>query len=100
MLMPSFPGIPIAQAASAGDELQGSMKHAGVESVRESLVHVADFPEFVFDPARFDFFLVPAERGRRRIVFDESLESSLGGEHPALNREMNSLEARGVDEAC
>src|ERR1700747_348964 len=63
LLIASLGGITVAQAASAGKHLQGDVKHAGVKSVFESLVHVADFPKFVFDPASFDFFLECADRG-------------------------------------
>ena len=34
-----------------------ALNHAAPESVLEALMEVADLPEFVFDPARFDSLL-------------------------------------------
>ena len=65
----------------------------------ESLVQVAHLPEFFFDPARFDFLLELAQHRRRRIVFLQRFKGRLRGEHPALDRQMNSLEPRRIQEA-
>ncbi len=94
-----FCRIAVAQAAAASDHLQRGVEHAGVESVFKTLVHVAHFPELFFDPAGFDFFLKLAEHRGRRIIFLQRFESRLGSEHAALDREMNALESRRVQEA-
>src|SRR5258708_32740523 len=91
--------IAIADAASAGYELQGSVEHSRVKALLESLMHVADFPEFLFDPTGFDFFLVRAERGGGGILFLQSFEGGLSGEHAALDGEVNPLQSGGVQEA-
>src|SRR5580693_4506309 len=59
---------------------------------------VANFPKLVFNPAGFDFLLEAAERSGGRIVFLKRFESGFSREHSALNRQMNSLEALGVEE--
>ena len=56
--------IAVAQAAPAGNHLQPGVEHAGVESVLESLVHVANFPELFLDPGGFDFLLKLAQSRR------------------------------------
>ena len=89
-------GIAVAQAAAAGDHLQPGVEHARKHAVLESLMQVANFPEFVFDPAGFDFLLETCQRRRRRIVFFQRFESGFGGEHAALDREMNSFQPRGI----
>src|SRR5271155_4143254 len=97
--MSGFCGVTIAQAASTGNKLKRRVENSGVETVFESLVHVADFPEFVFDPARFHSFLIRAQGLGRRIILPKCFECSLGRQHAALDREMNALEARRVQEA-
>src|SRR5260370_40112379 len=97
--MSSLSGIPVAQTMSSRDQLQRSVEHASVESVLESLVHVADFPQFVFDPAGLDLFLVRAQSRGGRILLAQSFERGLCGKHRAFDRKMNSLYPRRVDEA-
>src|SRR5260370_8421992 len=97
--MSGLSGIPVVQTVSSRNQLQRSVEHASVESVLESLVHVADFPEFVFDPAGLDFFLVLAQSRGRRIVLPQRFEPGLCGKHATLDRKMNSLEPRRIDEA-
>ena len=41
------------QAATAGDLLQRRVKQPAKQAVFESLMEVANLPEFVFDPAGF-----------------------------------------------
>src|ERR1700680_2499693 len=65
----------------------------------ESLMEVADLPKLVFDPAGFDSLLESAQRGGRRIIFQQRLESSFCCEHAALNRQMNSLQPLRIEEA-
>src|SRR5271156_211680 len=61
-------------------------------------MEVADFPKLFFDPAGFDLLLEAAQHGRRGIIFLQRLESGFGGQHAALDRQMNSLEALRVEE--
>src|SRR6202451_1435486 len=95
--MARSPGIPVAQAAAAGELLYSGVEQAREESVFESLVEVADLPKLIFDPAGFDFLLETAQRGGRRIIFLQRVEGSFGSQHPALDRQMNSLEALRVE---
>ncbi len=45
------------------------------------------------------FFWILVQRGGGRIIFLQRFECGFGGEHAALDGEMNALEARGVHEA-
>src|SRR6266404_4572025 len=98
--MAGLRGIAVSQAASPGDHLQSGMQHARKHSVFESLMQVTHFPQFFFDPARLNVLLELAECRSRRIIFLQGLESRLGRKHSALDCEMNSLESRGIEEAC
>src|ERR1700730_11751260 len=91
VLMSSLSGIPVVQTASSRNQLQRGVEHASVESVLESLVRVADLPEFVFDPAGVDLFLVLAQSRGGRIVLPQSFERGLCGKHATFDRKMNSL---------
>ena len=75
------------------------MNHAVPETVFESLVEVANFPQFIFDPARFDFLLQSAEGCCREIIILERFERSLRRQHSALDREMNPLQPLRVQES-
>src|SRR2546428_9539665 len=99
MLMSSLSGMPVVQTVSSRNKLQRSVEHASVESVLESLVHVAGFPEFVLDPAALDFFLVLAQSRGGGIALAQSFERGLCGKHATLDRKMNSLQPRRVDAA-
>src|ERR1700726_3485043 len=98
--MDGFPAIAIAQGAAAGDHLQSRVEYSSVKPLLKSLVHVADFPELVFDPTGFDFLLIRSESCYRRIIFLQRFECSLGGQHAALDCKVNALEARGIQESC
>ncbi len=65
----------------------------------EALMKVADLPELVLDPARFHSLLKIAERRGREIIFLQRFERSLGGQHAALDGEMNSLQPLRIQEA-
>src|SRR3977135_958667 len=97
--MSSLSGIPVSQTATSRNQLQRGVEHASVESVLESLVHVADLPEFVFDPAGVDFFPVLTQSRGGRIALLQSFERGLCGKHATLDRQMNSLYRAGVEEA-
>ena len=56
--------IPIPQPATARDHLQCGVEHTGKHAMLKSLMQVTNFPEFFFDPARFDFLLKLAEHRR------------------------------------
>src|ERR1700730_2085595 len=45
-------GIAVAQTAAACELLQAGVDHAAPESMLEALMKIADFPEFIFDPAQ------------------------------------------------
>ena len=83
--------VAVAHAASAGDLLDSGVDHAAPEAMFEALMEVANFPQFVFDPAVFNFLLIRAKRGSREIIFLQSFECSFGGQHSALDRQMNSF---------
>src|SRR5215472_6090515 len=99
VLVPSVSGIAVPQAAAAGELLQARMEHPCTESFFESLVEVAHLPEFGLDPAGIDSVLELTERGDRRIVLAESFEGGFRGQHSALDREMDSLQALRIEEA-
>ena len=90
--------VAIAQAASAGNHLQPGVEYPGEHAVLKSLMQVADFPELFLDPAGFDFLLIVAEHRCGEIIFLQSLKRSLGREHPALDRQVNSLQPRRIQE--
>src|SRR5438445_10599502 len=93
MLMSSLSGIPVVQTVSSRNKLQRSVEHASLESVLESLVHVADFPEFVLDPAALDFFLVLAQSRRGGLALTQGFKRALCGTHATRARKNNSLHA-------
>ena len=60
---------------------------------------VADLPEFVLDPARFHSLLKIAQRGGGEIIFLQRLECSFGGEHAALDGQMNAFQPLRIQKA-
>ena len=87
------------ETAAARDLLESGVEHAGAESVLESLMEVANLPEFVFDPAGLDFRLECRERRGGEVIFHQRVEGGFGGEHAALDGEMNAFEALRVEES-
>ena len=61
--------IAVVEAASSGELLQAGVEHSCEKSMLESLMEVADLPEFIFDPAGFDFFLVLRRAWRQSSRF-------------------------------
>ena len=99
MLVSGSGWIAVAQAASAGELLQPGVDHSAPESMLEALMEVADLPEFVLDPARFHSLLKITERGGREIIFLQRLERGFGGQHAALDGQMNALQPLRIQEA-
>src|SRR5579872_2476678 len=99
VLMTGGSRIPIAQAATSGELLNSCMEQACEESMLESLMKVANFPKFVFDPTGFNLLLKAAQHSSGKIIFLQRLESGLRGQHTALDRQMNAFEALRVEEA-
>jgi len=64
---------------------------AGKLAVREALMEVADFPQFFFDVAIFDFGLESAERFGGSIAGFERFEGGFGGKHSTFYREVNAF---------
>src|SRR5882757_7363758 len=81
----------IDEAASASNLLKCSVDEAGKLAVREALMEVADFPQFFFDVAIFDFGLEGSERFGGCISGFERFESGFGREHSTLYREVNTF---------
>src|ERR1700757_1431608 len=91
--------VPIAKATASSELLQAGVEHAGEKSLFKCLMEVTHLPQFFFDPAGVDFFLELAERRGGGIAFRERIEGRLGGEHAALDGEVNALQALRVHEA-
>src|SRR6266567_7885632 len=75
--VPGRPRIAIAQAASAGQLLDARVERPAPEAAFKALMKIAHFPEFVFDPARFNFFLKHTQSRGREVVLYQRLESGL-----------------------
>ncbi len=84
VLWPAVVGVAGTQAAPASKLLNAGVEHACPEAVLESLMEVAHFPQFVFDPAGFDFFLKAAQRLRRRVVFVSASKAVSAASMPLL----------------
>src|ERR1700751_322102 len=93
VLVAEMRGVAVAKGAAAGELLQARVEHAREKSLFKSLMKVAHLPQFFFDPAGVDFLLELAERRGGGVVFHQRIEGRLGGEHAALDGEVNALEA-------
>src|SRR6185436_12169160 len=65
----------------------------------EALLEVARLPELRLDEARLHALRVGGERRLRAVALLQRVESRLGGQHAALEREVDALEALRVEQA-
>ena len=76
-----------------GDLLQAGIDKSVQQTVLEALVEITDFPEFILDIARVDFFLVVAEGGGGIVFIFQRFKNGFGGKHAALHRQVHALQA-------
>src|ERR1700756_508914 len=98
-IVAGFRRVAAVETAAAGDLLQAGVEHSCPQAVLESLVEVADFPEFVLNPTVFDPTLKSDKSRGGRIIILQRFERSLSGEHAALDSKMNSLQSLGIEKA-
>src|SRR5215471_5063849 len=86
-------GIAIAHSPAAGELLQAGMQQSSPEAVGEALMEIAYLPELFSNPAGFDPALEIAQGGGGSVGLLQSFECALGGQHSALDSEVNSFQA-------
>src|SRR5688572_2603536 len=64
------------------------------------LVEVADLPHLVSYPGIFDALLEGRELRDREVVLLEAFEDRFSGQHSRFDRQMDSLQAHGIQEAA
>src|ERR1700722_1735082 len=97
--MPGACAHRIDKTSPARDELQAGVKQTGVKTVMKSLMKISYGPQFFLDPAFLDLAWKRREGFRGGVARLQRIENGFGGQHAALNGDVDALEPLRIQQA-
>src|SRR5664279_4389752 len=97
--MPSVIAVVRTQSTAPRSLLNAGVQHPRQKTLVEALVEIADWPQLLFDPAFVHALLEFLEDVERVVILRHRLKGSFGGQHAALDSEMNPLQPLRIQEA-